>query len=271
MKQIGLATMNYENARGELPPAHWVESVPVPGGRARTVESSTLTYILDHIEQSPVAAQWDWEQTWDHSDPSKTIDNARVGRTRIDIFRCPTVPEDRAEWPGATDYTVCEDIVTGAGNALQELMSQGLVKPRPNSDQRYVSMLGLAGSGEDVARPKLKHCTDGTSQTFMWFETGARPLKYRDGQPVFDRGKQDETQGGYSWAQYENWHAVHDRCGNNMMNCNNNEEIYSFHVGGCYFGFGDGSVRFVRETIDPDVFVSLFTRDADDVIDEAAL
>jgi type II secretory pathway pseudopilin PulG len=262
MRQIGIATLNYENSRGDLPPAHWEESVPVPGGRPRTVQSSTLTYLLKYVELTALDKQWDWTQTWDHADASKPIDNARTGRTRVEIFRCPTVSDPRAEWPGATDYTVCDEIVTDGGNALQQLIAQGLVKPRPNSDGRYASVLALAGDG---SRPKLKHCTDGTSQTFMWFETGARPLMYRDGQPSLDRGVPRETQGGHSWAQWENWHAVHERCGTSMMNCTNSEEIYSFHIGGCYFGMGDGSVQFYLESMDPDAFVSLFTRDSDDV------
>ncbi len=58
------------------------------------------------------------------------------------------------------------------------------------------------------------------------------------------------------------------RKGSTFFNFHNNEEIYSFHVGGAYFGFGDGAVHFIEEAIDPDVWVSLFTRDANDVINE---
>ena len=49
-----------------------------------------------------------------------------------------------------------------------------------------------------------------------------------------------------------------------MMNCNNNNEIYSFHEGGCNFSMGDGAVRFVTEDVSPEVFISLFTRAAED-------
>ena len=50
-----------------------------------------------------------------------------------------------------------------------------------------------------------------------------------------------------------------------MMNCNNNNEIYSFHVGGCVFSFGDGTVRFISESVDPNVFITALTRFAGDV------
>jgi prepilin-type N-terminal cleavage/methylation domain-containing protein len=275
MKQIGLATLNYENAKGELPPAYWKETIRVPGAIGRVVESSTLPYILSYMEQGSIAAQYDWKQTWDHSDPSKAIDNKRLGQKRVEAFRCPTVTEERGEWPGATDYTVCDSIVVGSStNAIEELIAQKLVKPRPNSDGRYVSMLALvrAEDPSEATRPRLKNCTDGTSQTFMWFETGARPIRYRGGAPQLGgTGQPMSTEGGQSWAQYENWHAVHERCGTSMMNCTNHEEIYSFHAGGCFFGMGDASVHFFQESMDPDAFVSMFTRDSDDVQDVSSL
>ncbi|MCO6045967.1 DUF1559 domain-containing protein [Aeoliella sp. ICT_H6.2] len=280
MKQLGLATLNYENTTGELPPGHWQETItsqPSGGGfpTVTKVEHSTISYILDQMEQTAIADQWDFEQTWDKSIPSQSIDNKRLSETRIEAVRCPEVSEPRTKWPGATDYTICEGLSMGSGNAVPELINQGLVQPRANARGRYVSMLAPRVKGSVFSAPKLRHCTDGTSQTFMWFETGGRPVRYKDGEPLVSSGfggaQVQETQGGHSWAQYENWHAVHNRCGTSMMNCNNHEEIYSFHVGGCYYTFGDGSVRFIRETVDPDVFVSLFTRDAQDIIDESEL
>lgn len=281
MKQLGLATLNYEDTTGELPPGHWEETVTTSnsgGGfpSVTRVQHSTISYILAQMEQTSIADQWDFEQTWNHSAAGQPIDNLRLSQTRIAMVQCPEVSEPRGEWPGATDYTVCEDLAMGSTNAVPELINQGLIQPRSNARGRYVSMLGPRVKNNKFSAPKLRHCTDGTSQTFMWFETGGRPVRYKDGEPYLaggfgGGGQPQETQGGHSWAEYENWHAVHNRCGTSMMNCNNHEEIYSFHVGGCYYTFGDGSVRFIRETVDPDVFVSLFTRDAQDIIDESEL
>jgi prepilin-type processing-associated H-X9-DG protein len=75
---------------------------------------------------------------------------------------------------------------------------------------------------------------------------------------------------GSGWANDLSWYDIHDECGGGqMMNCHNNNEIYSFHNGGCNFAFGDGSVHFIQENIDPEEFVSLFTRAASDIVKTA--
>jgi hypothetical protein len=282
MKQLGLATLSFETARKELPPAYWLEVRPVPGALPLVLEHSTIPYILPYIEEKAIADQYDFNQTWDKSDSAKSVDNWRLSAKHIEMLRCPSVPEPRIDWPGATDYAVCDQLNTDPGHALAEFVASGAVKPRPNSAGRYESVLSVTiinpgSSNPTYVRPKLKNVTDGLSQTFMWFECGARPIKYVAGVVQTNPnglqllGTDPKKPWGGSWANYNNWFDVHDHCGNAMMNCSNNEEIYSFHLHGCYYGMGDGAVRFVGDSIDPDVFVSLFTRDAGDIIDGNAL
>ncbi|MBN1851129.1 MAG: DUF1559 domain-containing protein [Pirellulales bacterium] len=272
VKQIGLATLTFEEANKEFPPGHWTETVSTGTGRPRTVQSSALTYVMPYIEEASIGDKWDFTQTWNYSDSSLVIDNLRLSQTEITVLRCPSVQVDRGEWPGAIDYSVCEQINLG-GAALNDLTAQGLIRPRPNKNGRYQSILGVAVSIDEsgLVKPKRRYCTDGLSQSMMWFETAGRPIYYREGEQYIIRGEPQQTEGGHTWAQYVNWYDVHERCGTSMMNCTNHEEIYSFHVGGCYFGFGDGSVQFLKDSIDPDIFVSFFTRDAEDIVDPAAM
>jgi hypothetical protein len=53
-----------------------------------------------------------------------------------------------------------------------------------------------------------------------------------------------------------------------IMNCDNYAEIYSFHPGGAIMLFGDASADYVREDMNIDTFISLFTASADDVVGE---
>ena len=266
MKQLGLATLNYETAKKKLPPSKYRASVPNPSGFGSIiVEHSTIPYLLSYLEENAIADQWTFKRTWNYDDPATgAVDNKILSEKFIAATRCATVPDPRHEWPGATDYRVCDAMATAGTSAITELINSGQVKPRPNSKGKYVSLLftnSVGGFTEDP--PKLKQCTDGTSQTFMWFETGGDPIKYVNGLPT-----NTLTTAGRSWAQYENWYVIHNRCGTAMFNCNNADEIFSFHNAGAFFGMGDGSVKFLSTDINPEVFVSYMTRDSADILGE---
>lgn len=276
LKQICLATLNYETQTKKLPPSKWIELVD---GKT-VVAHSTMSYLLQYVEEEALADKWDFKTTWSWPgkvDNTKPYDNYRLKETSISVFRCPTAPQERAttdskgvteDNPAAIDYRVCDAMATGAGNALPEQIAAGKVKARPNRKNAYHSVLwNEANETTYVSKfARLKHTTDGLSQSMMWFETGAAPVKWKNGQIDLAAVSAGETQGGNTWATYANWYVVHNRCGDSFFNCNNNEEIYSFHVGGAFYGFGDGAVHFINQEIDPDVFVSLFTRDGSDII-----
>jgi prepilin-type processing-associated H-X9-DG protein len=111
--------------------------------------------------------------------------------------------------------------------------------------------------------------TDGTSQTFLVVEDGGRPELWRMGQPA--TGKANAP----GWAD-PNLEIALDgsdtlTTGNGqgfgpcVMNCTNDNEVYSFHPGGANFAFADGSVRFIRESIKNTTFAALVTRSAGDI------
>ena len=53
------------------------------------------------------------------------------------------------------------------------------------------------------------------------------------------------------------------------VNCSNNQEIYGFHPGGVNVLFSDGSVRFVKQTIDIRIMARLMTRAGGEVVSTA--
>jgi prepilin-type N-terminal cleavage/methylation domain-containing protein len=272
MKQLGLGTLNYESAKKEFPPSKYDAFVPNPSGFGQIeIFHSTIQFILSYMEETAVAEKWNFKQTWNWADSTKPIDNLRLSQTTIPVVRCASVPEQRSEWPGATDYRICDEISTAQPDYwLPKMIADGKVKARPNRKGKYVSLL------YNIARERaarIKSCTDGLSQTFMWFETGANPIYYLHG--IRSESKPAETMNGASWADYDNFYVVGNvanyvqQCGTTPMNCHNNNEIYSFHVGGAYFVMGDGAVKWISNDLDPEIFVSYFTRDSNDTINES--
>ena len=103
---------------------------------------------------------------------------------------------------------------------------------------------------------------DGLSNTFMLFEDAGRPTKYKRREVV------SGSSSGSKWAAAAAYFVIHESdCGlDTLMNCSNDNEIYSFHSGGAMFLYGDGSVHFHSESMSPETFVSRFTRAGGDIV-----
>jgi prepilin-type processing-associated H-X9-DG protein len=50
------------------------------------------------------------------------------------------------------------------------------------------------------------------------------------------------------------------------MNCTSDNELYSFHTGGCNFLFGDGHIQFLSDSATPTIIVGLITRNGGEII-----
>jgi hypothetical protein len=98
----------------------------------------------------------------------------------------------------------------------------------------------------------------------MLFEDAGRPDFY-DGKNGVPSGYPADHE---KWADPANAIWVQKWCGT-VIDCNNGNEIYSFHVGGANVIMGDASARLLRSTITPKTFVALFTRSMGDVPDTA--
>ncbi len=138
-----------------------------------------------------------------------------------------------------------------------DLEASGLAQPR--------SLESLIGILQDQPSSPRK-VVDGLSQTFLFFEDAGRPFHFINGEQ-----QNDNVANGWRWADdsaYFIWGNSPD-CGlTSFMNCSNWDEIYSFHPSGANYVYGDGSVSFITEDLDMDVFISQFTRAGGDVVRE---
>jgi prepilin-type N-terminal cleavage/methylation domain-containing protein len=262
MRQIALAVANYESTNGMLPLAYTPNDTggqkygycdgPNAPSTAKTNPSNgmarhfVLTFLLPYLELKSVYLQINLKQDYTAS-----------AATRYDLaeFVCPSA--DTRKNVFATDYTTLVDI--DDGNYCQYIEAAGLT-----SRQRPVE--SLAGLLSDMPL-KVSRVSDGMSKTFLFFESASKPNHYVKGVLQINQ-KVDPTK--YEWAS----DSTHDIWGNEdqgkcpittIMNCDNSHEIYSFHPGGAVFALGDASVDFYEESIDLDVFISMFTRAGNDV------
>ncbi len=280
MKQIGLAILNYETAKTFLPPAYTrrvsyypatdYENFTLGYRLPKSVEYSKqseirnhnfYTFILPYFEQRQIAAQFDRTLNWDQPG------NERPRNAVLSVAQCAETPPP-SKLPSTPavgqvhDYSICTYIDGDAQNVLRS---------RIRRRTRWIGLL-------QALPTKLADVVDGSSTTWMIVEDAGRPDSWcrgtlgarYNGASCAPSALTTDVSGG-AWASDESEFWVHNVCGNEqMMNCHNNNEIYSFHQGGCMFLYGDGAVRFVEEEASAEVFIALFTRDDEDTLDEAS-
>jgi prepilin-type N-terminal cleavage/methylation domain-containing protein/prepilin-type processing-associated H-X9-DG protein len=263
MRQVAQAALTYENQFKKIPPAR--------GSGAH----SFFAYVLPFLEERNVANNYQLKPTtaWNHAVNDSAEPARLASRAPLPIFICPSVGEirlARGKYP-VSDYTVIIEVAEGLYNRYRA--NQPRPPGRPPVNRTALVM------NRDFRR--VAKVLDGMAQTILLGECAGRP-------DVYNHLKQKvrtnpASEGG--WADPENEITLHGwtipgTSTPSVMNALNEHygvgddvgsELYSFHPGGCNFAFGDGTVRFIPETVEPDVFISLVTAADGDVVDWSKL
>jgi prepilin-type N-terminal cleavage/methylation domain-containing protein/prepilin-type processing-associated H-X9-DG protein len=141
--------------------------------------------------------------------------------------------------------------------------------------------VGSKGALRQNGKTGILEITDGTSNTTLYSEAAGRDKYYLKGRIVTDLG----VSTGPIWADSDNRLTVTGTDpaattatasaasagksnGPCVMNCDNQQgDIYSFHPGGANVLFADGSVRFVKASININTLASLVTKAGGEVVD----
>jgi len=238
MKQLGLALHHHHDVYGTFP----------AGFRFTTPQRSWVPDILPFIEQGNIP--YDLNRDW--NDPI----NRTAIQTRIKIMTCPSVSRS-VEYDNFThpsllaavgDYTATH----GVNSGYSAIIGQPPAQP-------------LDWNGVLIDRGlRILDISDGSSNTWMVVEVSSRPDLWRMGR----RAAGGSSSGGWADPHYEIALDGSDTLttgpgqgmGPCVMQCTNDNEVYAFHIGGANFLFADGSVRFVRSSIEIATFMALTTR-----------
>ncbi|WP_435018902.1 DUF1559 domain-containing protein [Tundrisphaera sp. TA3] len=267
LKQLGLAIHNFENARSVLP------SSVRAGGATTAPRVAALTFMLPYIEQTVLYNAYNQSVNW------SLPENSTVVRANVNNLLCPSSPADPKRLDGdaqAATWTPTVAAPTDYGVVIS-------VDPRVVSGSwASVSGPGMMPKNES---PRLADVTDGLSNTIAIAESAGRPIVYRRGGRTVNDGSAHYSNGG-GWSRPASDFSIDgsDLGGNNTpgpcpMNCTNGQdqgptpsitypyylsegsgEAFAFHPGGANFLFGDGSVKFLKETISMRIFAGLVTR-----------
>jgi prepilin-type N-terminal cleavage/methylation domain-containing protein/prepilin-type processing-associated H-X9-DG protein len=259
LKQFGLAMHNYEGAYGKLPRSRPFD---LAGNRM-----SWSIVVLDYVEQGNLERLYNKNVLWN------TGTNATTGQTTIPLFVCPSVPDSTRRAAAGTGSAI-DGLIMGPSDYLvmhrlrhRFYTANGLTNPGGTIDHD--------GALNQTSETPIVGITDGSSNTILVLEDGARPNWYVLGRSQNSLLPRPE---GFGWTDPDGGAGSMDgtdavtgainggsgtgRC---VMNCNNDSEPYSFHTGGMNVCMADGSGRFIRTTVSAAVFAALITAKAGDL------
>jgi prepilin-type N-terminal cleavage/methylation domain-containing protein len=257
-KNIGLALLTYENANGKFPPGE-VHGGTYNSGYSPSTSSGTnrnhcewdgqagmwSNLIFPHIEQQAAYDKLDFEARKQY-----TPANQEIFRLKFDFLLCPSDPYQgmTTNW-GSGNARICH-VYAVAGSI------EGSNKPHPDGALTYSHCNAYDGMFFNDSDTTMAAIKDGSSQTAMICESWGRTSPNHDMSGESSRGM--------------NLHSVVYLDWTPNSNQSNPWKANSFHPGGVFMCFADGSVHFIGDTIDLNNFKALATIAGKEIVDAKA-
>ena len=255
LKQIGLAMHNYHAGQETFPPGYLSRSLDDDPEKVELGPGwGWGAMLLGHLEQPALLNAINFSVSM--SDPA----SATARSSTMGLFLCPSsVGDGPAMVRGFNGPVILPDLASG-----QYVASAGQL----DLEEATILNNGIFFRGSRIS---LRDVTDGSSGTLMAGErsrnlsdatwVGAVPAGLvctKPGWPVsnceISCGAILSATGSGGSVEIPNSRTAYP------------DDYWSLHPGGCNFSFSDGSARFIRQTIAPEVFSSLATRAGGEVI-----
>ena len=249
LKQVGLALANYESAQKVLPPGY-ITAVD-PSGNDLGPGWGWAAMILPQLEQAPLAAAINF---------SLPITGQTARLTLLGAFLCPS---DAAP---PTWVAQSRDLAGNPIAPLAQVATSNHVGVFGTSDP------GVAGDGLFFRNSAVAYrdITDGLSQTLAVGERGHRlgPSAWVGAIPGTVLFPDDNDGIGYPRAEDAPGMILGHAGGSRGPGDRAGEvnQFFAEHPGGVNFAFADGSVRFLKTTMNYPTFRALATRAGNETI-----
>ncbi len=299
IKQMGLAMLNYENARKAFPMGQWV-----PSSCSSCKTWGWAAFILPYMEEKGIYQQIDFTQSM------FTGSNVTAARTKVASYLCPSTSvreptrtendtigdvdgNGQIDNPNQGEGFGCIDYAGVDGDTPNALFKNPVTgQPYPQYTPPGGSPVSVAENGilrdnnvpETTRAIKVKQITDGMSKTLMIVEIAGRGVL---------KGSSSATLRGV-WAGGQNtthipsttllngnlqaWvnpdPTVPNGTGTSSavwtIGTGANASVYSSHVGGAHILLCDGSAHYISDKIALATLLSLASRDGGEPIDPNA-
>lgn len=281
LKQMGLALHNHHDTNNRFPPGGASDQAPFGGTTANGWGSSWLVYLLPFMEQQTVYSNWQFNN---QSGIFNTNNIAVRNKLVIPGFICPSSPLQKFCVSQTTTATTNYVGIAGAVNGL----IPNYTESRTETSSTY-GITSASGVLHPLSQTSFASMTDGSSNTLVvgemsnfftdlnnnkkdwrgsdqWgWSAGIKSTGIPGGNPAFynaDCRPFNMTTIRYSInLMKNNWdHATRGTTGVGGDG-SANVPLNSPHPGGVNALLGDGSVRFLNQTMTLDNLARLVTRD----------
>jgi prepilin-type processing-associated H-X9-DG protein len=271
IKQIGLAVHNYHDVQGKLPPAY----------DAKT-GLSWHVLILPNIEQDNLYKRFDLTNaSFSHAIVGRNDPN---GLVKISTYQCPSCPMTEQGFGPLDNNNGVSDRIPGTASGSPAAIPHyyGVNGPRgtnPATGSAYP--VGTAthegvpaatsGMFQRDGSIQLTGVSDGTSNTMMVAEMSWVSAQYGTRYRTWARGGEEYAgvvagKPAFVVSGRNVTNAINAIQTANLIAPYNDMPFGSQHSGGMNAGFGDGSVRFLRQSLDMPTYRALASRDGGEVL-----
>jgi prepilin-type N-terminal cleavage/methylation domain-containing protein len=273
LKQIALAVHNYESANKHLPPAGrgygWCQVLPGNPSDPQILNQNGLTLLLPYLDQGPLEAKLDRSQAFSLAvspfngganwgagkNPTEngsvvmgnnaaTNPNLPLMSTQLAVFRCPAdngnplLPPNSIYGPSS---------VHSGAKTNYDFVAEWQEMSKCNCWAKLGPLRYMFGQNSNCP---ISQVTDGMSNTFMLAETC---FQVDNGScPAW--GFRAWVMGGIDPTQAQDTQGINDWTFGGFTTpivgiLGTWSSAGSLHPGGCHFAMGDGTVRFVNESM----------------------
>ena len=273
IKQLGLAFHNYHDTFKSFPPGYGIMRTAYGAGGGGGIELTWCVRLFPFIEQTALADIVDWNTNYH-------VSQHPVYAARIPAFECPSdaeavirMNEDGTCIPTNTSYKFGRLSYGGNfGLGCMECPIVGKVATVPPINPMTERVRGVLSFNWGI---QMSGLTDGTSQTALVAEIIVGSGCYYRGMHAYDEGcpvmfsytpnSAVPDMGPSCTAAVQALQPPQAPC----ISGSKNKPLHtarSYHPGGVQVGLGDGSVRFVSETIDLFTWQALSTPSGQEAI-----
>jgi len=304
LKQLGLAMHNYESSNNSFPPSGESTNFSLSPAVTQFVDNSwsSLARILPYQEGGNSFNALNF--TVDYNEATGM--NFTGASTVIPSFICPSAVREPAGGRDGVDPKDPITSAFGFGYGLADYGATCYTDIDPNGMTGGVGSSGATPYRNKLSRAngllkqgqtRISEITDGTSNTIMIAEDAGRDARflspytegYYDGvnaRPLRGAGPAGGTapyRRYWRWAEADQSYGVSGQPNNKFRpmreasqfpasgttagnNAGANDEMFSYHPGGINALFGDGSVRFLKDSVNVKTLRGLVTLNGGEVI-----